>query len=193
MIKRVSGKAIIPWIPAVARLRIQVFRDFPYLYDGSEAYEERYLKRYTTSNGTVVVLVLDDNRVVGASTGMPMYEEDDAVRRPFEKKGYDPDDIFYFGESVLLPEYRGLGYGVRFFEEREAHALALGYKITTFCAVDRPANHQKKPTGYQPLDHFWEKRGYKKLPEMKSTFIWKDLDEAVESPKTLTYWIKYHA
>ena len=35
----VSGDAILSWLDALARLRIQVFRDWPYLYDGTEEYE----------------------------------------------------------------------------------------------------------------------------------------------------------
>jgi len=33
-IKRYSGAALQQYIPELARLRIEVFRDFPYLYDG---------------------------------------------------------------------------------------------------------------------------------------------------------------
>jgi GNAT superfamily N-acetyltransferase len=191
-IRRVSGAEILPFIHDVARLRIAVFREFPYLYDGNLAYEEKYLQRYTHSNLTVIVLAIDGQKVVGASTGMPLDDEGAAVREPFEHGGFALEDIFYFGESVLLPEYRGMGIGVRFFNEREAHALNNGFKITAFCAVDRPDNHPRKPQGYEPLDRFWKKRGYTRHPHLKSTFKWQDLDEAAESPKTLTYWIKNH-
>jgi len=33
------------------------------------------------------------------------------------------------------------------------------------------------------LDQFWNKRGYFKHPELKTTYSWKDLDEAQETPK----------
>ena len=140
-IQRFSGSHITPYIPDLARLRIQVFREFPYLYNGNLMYEEKYLQRYLKSNLTVVVIAFDGRDVVGASTGMPMSDEDAPIRRPFELAGYDLSDIFYFGESVLLADYRGQGTGVAFFREREAHAWKHGYKITTFCAVDRPADH----------------------------------------------------
>jgi GNAT superfamily N-acetyltransferase len=191
-IRRVSGSEILPYIQDVARLRIAVFREFPYLYDGNLAYEENYLRRYTQSNLTVITLALDGQQVIGASTGMPLDDEGPAVREPFEIGGFALEDIFYFGESVLLPQYRGRGIGVRFFSEREAHALAHGFKTTTFCAVHRPENHPRRPPGYQPLDQFWQKRGYTRQTNMKSTFRWRDLDEPSESPKTLIYWIKYH-
>lgn len=189
-IKRLTGSSITPYIDALAELRITVFREFPYLYDGSLQYEKKYLKRYTASDETVVVIALDNENVIGASTGMPMKDEDPMVKNPFIAEGYSVEDIFYFGESVLLKEYRGRGLGVRFFIEREAHAAELGYKTTTFCAVDRPADHPRKPAGYLPLHSFWNKRGYTEQPELKATFSWQDLDESTESPKQLTFWIK---
>ncbi|MCC5926724.1 MAG: GNAT family N-acetyltransferase [Bacteroidetes bacterium] len=192
-IQRFSGNRIQPYIGDLARLRITVFREFPYLYDGDERYESKYLRRYLTSDETVVAIAFDGDKVVGASTGMPMRDEDIAIRKPFEKAGYDISDIFYFGESVLLSGYRGQGAGVAFFKEREAHALKNGYSITTFCAVNRSEDHPRRPVDYQPLDAFWKKRGYKKHPELVSTFTWQDLDETAEAPKQLTYWLKYHA
>ncbi|MCL5974858.1 MAG: GNAT family N-acetyltransferase, partial [Gammaproteobacteria bacterium] len=45
-LKRLSGEALNQFIPELAKLRIQVFRDFPYLYDGDPDYEARYLQTY---------------------------------------------------------------------------------------------------------------------------------------------------
>jgi GNAT superfamily N-acetyltransferase len=191
-ILRLSGNKIIPYIGNLADLRIRVFREFPYLYVGSTDYEEKYIQRYTTSDESVIVIAKVGDNVIGASTGMPLKDEDKMVYGPFKKNGMDWQSYFYFGESVLRSEFRGQGIGVRFFEEREKHAISHGYKCTTFCAVDRPENHPRRPANYKPLDPFWEKRGYKKKSELKTTFKWKDLDDSEESPKSLTFWIKEH-
>ena len=190
IIKRLTGASILPYIDALAELRIAVFREFPYLYNGSFDYEQKYLKRYTQSDETVVVLALDGDKVVGASTGMPMKDEDSMVWDAFVRAGLDKNDYFYFGESVLLSKYRGQGIGVRFFEEREAHAYTLGYQKTTFCAVDRPVDHPRRPTDYIPLHRFWNNRGYIEQPNLKAEFKWQDLDENQESAKSLTFWVK---
>lgn len=104
---RFSGAAIHPWLPELARLRIQVFREFPYLYEGSAAYEEKYLKTYVDAPDSVMVVVCDGDRTVGASSGLPLEAETPNVIEPFLARGCDPSRIFYYGESVLLPEYRG--------------------------------------------------------------------------------------
>jgi GNAT superfamily N-acetyltransferase len=100
------------------------------------------------------------------------------------------NDVCYFGESILLPQLRGKGVGKEFFRRREAHAQRLGVKWTAFCAVDRPVDHPQRPPGYRPLDDFWTAQGYTRRPGMQATFMWKEIGESAESPKTLTFWLK---
>lgn len=190
-LERLSGDKLNQYIPELARLRIQVFRDWPYLYDGDLAYEEKYLQTYIEAPDSVIVLAFDGDKVVGASTGIPLKYETDEVKAPFIDAGYDVDNIFYCGESVLLPDYRGQGAGVAFFDHREEHAREIGgFEYSCFCGVQRPDNHPRRPAGYVPLDNFWRKRGYEKYPELSTTFSWKELDENSESPKPMTFWMK---
>jgi len=191
-VQRYSGAALIPFIPDLARLRIQVFRDFPYLYDGTLEYEQKYLQTYINNPNSVIVLALDGGWVVGASTALPMRDETAELKKPFLENGYDLDQVFYCSESVLDKNYRGLGLGVRFFEEREAHAAELGgFRHLTFCCVERPLDHPRRPSGYVPLDAFWNKRGYFKHPELRTEYVWKDLDDTEETAKPMTFWLKH--
>jgi GNAT superfamily N-acetyltransferase len=168
-----------------------VFRDFPYLYEGSLAYEKAYLQTYTRSDRAFLFAVYHSQRMVGATTCIPLTDETEEVQAPFRKAGYDLADIFYFGESVLLPSYRGIGLGHRFFDEREAHAgIFSAYRYTCFCAVVRPENHPFRPADYRPLDAFWMKRGYRKEPALLSFFDWPDIGETDSSAKPMVYWLK---
>jgi GNAT superfamily N-acetyltransferase len=184
------GPELEPHLDALGTLRIAVFREYPYLYDGSLEYERDYLRVYLRSTGSLVVLAFDDDRVVGATTCLPMLDEGPEFQAAFVKAGYDLSTICYFGESILLPEYRGHGVGKEFFVRREDHVQSLGLKLSTFCAVDRPADHPLRPAGYRPLDDFWRSQGYVKHPELQATFVWKEIGEENESPKTLTFWVK---
>lgn len=187
----VTGEALRPHLADVARLRIAVFREWPYLYEGDAAYEERYLGRYAAAPGAAIVLAFDGERVVGASTCLPLVEEGEAVQAPFRAAGWDLARVFYFGESVLLPEYRGRGLGVGFFVEREAHARRFrGIDTAAFCAVVRDQNDPRKPAGYVPLDAFWRKRGYTPAPELVCTMSWKEIGTADETPHRLAFWLK---
>jgi GNAT superfamily N-acetyltransferase len=186
----VTGDALLPWLPAVAALRIAVFREWPYLYAGDDAYERKYLARYAGTPGAAVVLALDGQDCVGASTCLPLAAEGANVRRPFQQAHWPAGAVCYFGESVLLPAYRGRGIGVRFFAAREAHAASLGLDLCAFCAVLRPQNHPLKPAGYVPLDAFWRRRGYVPRPDLVCTMRWQDLDQAGETEKALSFWVK---
>lgn len=195
-IQRFSGAALYPYLPELAKLRIAVFREFPYLYDGSLEYEQKYMRTYADSQDSVIAIAFDDSgsdgeRVVGASTALPLEHEPPHVQAPFATHGWSVGQVFYLGESVLLPEYRGGGAGVRFFAEREAHAKSLGrFTATAFCAVFRPVDHPRRPRSYVPLDAFWKKRGYRKHPELVTNFNWQDLDESSQSPKKMEFWLK---
>lgn len=190
-IKVVHGEAVTPYIADLARLRTDVFRAFPYLYEGSEAYEASYLATYAQSPESFFALALDEARIVGASTGVPMTDASEVFRAPFIAAGLDPQKVFYFGESVLLPTYRGRGLGVRFFEEREAYARRLGrFDWCTFCAVERPGDHPLRPAGYVPLDAFWARRGYKRRTDLTTMLAWQDIGDVEETEKLMTFWLK---
>jgi GNAT superfamily N-acetyltransferase len=190
-LERLTGEALRQRLEDLARLRIEVFRAFPYLYDGDLAYEQRYLETYLRSQDSALIAAFDGDRLAGAATALPLADETDNIIDPFRRHGFDIERVFYFGESVLLPAFRGRGIGAAFFEEREAWARSLGrFSIACFCAVDRPADHPRRPKDYVPLDAFWERRGLQRVPDMTTEFSWKDLDEPEESPKRMVYWMK---
>lgn len=181
-------------ISEIADLRIKIFQVFPYIYDGSSEYEVKYLGRYLATENARFIGALagfqGSQKLVGVATCLPLADEDHFVQEPFLKAEIKPEDVFYFGESVLLPEYRGQKIGHRFFDEREKIARAYGATFASFCAVDRPENHPLRPKEYRPLDIFWKSRGYEKQENLVSTFQWKDVDQDVETVKPMTYWMR---
>ncbi|WP_017941322.1 MULTISPECIES: GNAT family N-acetyltransferase [unclassified Thioalkalivibrio] len=186
--RTVSGAGIAPYLEDVARLRIAVFREWPYLYEGSAEYEARYLQDYVDCPDSTLVLALDGDRVVGASTALPLVAAEPEFQAPFRAQGLDPVAYYYLAESVLEPAFRGQGAGHRFFDEREAAARRLGFSHATFCAVVRPDDHPRRPPRYRSLDGFWEKRGYSRAEGVIGYFPWPDIGEAQESLKPLQFW-----
>ncbi|MCF2506305.1 GNAT family N-acetyltransferase [Dyadobacter sp. CY107] len=186
-----KGVEIAAVVEALGALRIAVFHDYPYLYEGSLDYEKGYLQIYVRSERAFLFSVFDGSKMVGATTCIPLTDEAAEVRKPFEDAGFDISTIFYFGESILLPEYRGSGLGHRFFDEREAHARSFGnFEVSCFCSVERGDNHPAKPADYRPNDAFWLKRGYVKEPALQSIMEWPDIGETSSSAKNMTFWIK---
>lgn len=190
-LREYRGGAISDCLDAVAELRMTVFRDWPYLYEGDVEYEKRYLEACVRSPRAFALVVRDSGRPVGATTAMPLADEDEALQKPFVDAGIDPATIFYNAESVLLPEYRGRGLYRRFFEARERHARSFGeYARITFCGVQRPDDHPLRPADYQPLDPIWRHFGYEPAPRLIAHFPWRDIGEDEETEKPLMFWIK---
>ncbi|MEL7429112.1 MAG: GNAT family N-acetyltransferase [Pseudomonadota bacterium] len=185
-----SGNDFDEAVHDLARLRITVFREWPYLYDGDLEYEKRYLERFRNADRAFLAVARDGDRIVGAATAAPLAGEVEEFRAPFVDAGYDLTSIFYFAESLLLPSWRGQGVGNRFFDLREAHARSFGeYGLAAFCAVIRPPDHPERPDTYTPLDGFWRKRGYEPVRNMQTHFSWKDVGVAQETPKPMQFWM----
>lgn len=183
------GEGIAGVLDDLARLRVSVFRDWPYLYDGDAEYERDYLGRYARGDSIVVAAHAGDE-MVGAATGMPLADHADDFAAAFEGAGIDMKDVFYCAESVLLPGYRGQGAGHAFFDRREAHAKRLGLSKVAFCGVVRPKDHPDRPEGYRSLDGFWRARGYAPLDGVVAQFAWRDIGAAEETDKPLQIWMR---
>jgi GNAT superfamily N-acetyltransferase len=184
-----AGTEIATVVDDLARLRVTVFRDWPYLYDGDAAYERQYLERYAKGDSIVVAAYAGDT-MVGAATGMPLADHADDFAEAFEGTDIDMKDVFYCAESVLLSEYRGQGAGHAFFDRREAHARRLGFSKVAFCGVVRPADHPARPKVYRPLDRFWRARGYAPLDGVIAHFGWRDIGAVEETQKPLQFWMR---
>lgn len=177
-------------LDAVAALRIGIFREWPYLYHGDIAYEREYLEAYAGSNDSVFVLAFDDETMIGASTGLPLADDSAEFRAPFESRGLDAGKVFYLGESVLLPAYRGCGFGHAFFDHREAHARSLGrFDTTAFCAVDRDADDPRRPAEHRGNEAFWTKRGYIRQEGMAMRLRWNEAGHG-DLEHALTFWMR---
>ena len=82
-VKSVTGEDILKVLPDLSRLRMIVFRDWPYLYEGTLEYEQKYLEKFAKAKGAVVIAAYDGDQMVGASTGAPMIEHADEFGEPF--------------------------------------------------------------------------------------------------------------
>jgi GNAT superfamily N-acetyltransferase len=189
-VRALTGDDLEAALDGVAALRISVFRDWPYLYDGSLEYERAYLQTYRDSPGALLVGAFDGERLVGASTSTPMEEHAEAFAGPLRQIGLPVTSILYGAESVLLPAWRGQGLGHRFFDLREAHARKLGRSHVAFCSVMRPDDHPMRPAHFRTNDAFWLGRGYTPLPGVFAEFSWKDLGDREETKKPLQFWMR---
>lgn len=186
-----TGEGISPWLDDLAALRIAIFREYPYLYQGELEQERTYLAGYAASAAGFVILVRHQGRTVGAGTGMPLRDESPELLAPFLEVGSDVQDIFYLGELILLPPYRGQGLGRELLAACERQALACGdWRRLALATVIRPPDHPQSPSGYRPLDNFLHRCGYLPQPQFTAWFSWRDVGAADATRKPMRFWLK---
>lgn len=184
------GQAVIPYLSEIARLRITIFKEFPYLYKGSEDSETTYLQAYAEAPHACVFVVRDGETIIGAVTGVPLSGEPATFTAPLTGSPFSLDTIYYLGEVLFLPDYRGQGLGTRLLKEFEDHVCALGrYRHLACATVVRPENHPLRPSDYRPIDGLLIRAGLIKYPELRVTFPWPGLDGNV-TENTMVFWMK---
>lgn len=189
-VRVLSGADITTCQDAIAALRLAVFRDWPYLYDGNLDYERQYVASYRDHPGALLVGAFLNGRLVGASTSTPMEDLSAEFAASFTVLGIPRDHVLWGPESALLPEWRGQGIGHHFFALREAHARALQRTHVAFASILRPDSHPARPAGARTNDAFWRRQGYAPLEGATVQFAWKDVGSTDETFKPLQVWMK---
>lgn len=185
-----TGSAVKDCLNDIASLRIENFREFPYLYDGLREDELNYLKLYADAPDAFVVIVTDAEKIVGAATGIPLCHENRELVEPFVGTAYSVDEIFYVGELLFYPEHRNRGMGmqvVRMVEEQVRSYTT--YRYLTCATVVRPNDHPLRPSDYIPIDRFLAHTGFNLLPGISTNFTWLEMD-GVKRSHPMNFWIK---
>ncbi|MBQ4850168.1 GNAT family N-acetyltransferase [Pseudoalteromonas sp. MMG012] len=186
-----TGDEITNAIDEIARLRIDIFAEYPYLYGGCVSYEVEYLRKFANTKQSFMVVMKDQGKIVGGLTGLPLAHEQPAVRRPFVNSMYPLASTFYFSEVLMYPRYRGNGYATTMFKLAEQFVSQLcSYNYIALATVIREANHLKRPHSYQPLDGMWQHFGYKPLANHICIMDWREHGDEQETAKPLMFWIK---
>jgi GNAT superfamily N-acetyltransferase len=117
--------------------------------------------------------------------------EEDEFKKPFLAQAMQPDTVMYFGESVLLPDYRGLGIGKAFLQKRIDYAQNYpDIQWSAFCAVRRAADDPRRPSAYRLLDTLWQSFGFHPAPGMRTTYHWKEIGQPKETDQDMQFWLR---
>lgn len=187
-ILELNGERLLEHLDQLAGLRLSIFREYPYLYDGLLEDERRYLSGYAAQGQ--VLLAVDNDQVAGAITGMPLAEESGAFVEPFRAAGLAPEQYYYIGELLLLPPYRGLGWGSRLLARLEQLVAQQGrYPVCCLATVARPEDHPLRPDRFVPIERFCRRHGYRPIEGVVARVTWREID-GLSTIKTLTFWQK---
>jgi hypothetical protein len=188
---QLNGDQARSYFEEIAKLRLSMFLEYPYLYRGTLAYEKEYLEHYFVSKKSVIYLALHHERVVGFSNIIPLEEALLEIQFAFLDQGIDISKHMYLGEAILAPEYRHTkGLVSALSTISEVHAKEHGYEIVTFMSVDRPEDHPYKPEGYHSHDELFKYFGYHQNDQVKIRLSWTQIDTGIETDNTLSVWEK---
>jgi GNAT superfamily N-acetyltransferase len=185
-----SGDTARAVVDSLASLRLTIFREYPYLYDGKREDELTYVRIYADTADACVIVAEADGDVIGAATGIPLKNEDEQMLRAFVRSGIDTEERYYVGELLCYPEYRGKGLGTRLLARMETHVRSLERYRSLVCAtVIRPDDDPSIPAGYISIRCFLDHHGFRMLPAVTAIFSWLETDGVVrEHP--MQFWIK---
>lgn len=185
-----TGTAIADVLDDLATLRLEIFQEYPYLYEGRREDELNYLGTYAKTPDACVITACDGSTVVGAATGMPLSHEDAQLRDAFAGITLPLDEVYYVGELLFRPVYRNSGLGRKMLDHMENHIRSLdSYRTLTCATVERSGESPSRPPDYIPIRRFLTRTGFIQLPGVTAHFMWREID-GVKRDHTMQFWSK---
>jgi len=186
-----TGREIDAVIPKLADLRIEIFAEYPFLYEGSLEDEKQHIKKFFAMEDAIVVAAFDQDKIVGISTAYPFIYEKESFQKLFLKHQRAPQEYFIIGEVALQKQYRRLGIGKKILQEIEAYAQKLNsYKYFCLYTFVRSPEDPRRPSDYYPETIFWKNRGFVEHPELHATVAYREIGESKKTPKKIRFWTK---
>lgn len=185
-----TGAAITDALDDLAALRLDIFPEYPYLYQGRREDELTYLATYAEAPDACVILAREGGTVIGAATGMPLVHEDAQMIDALSGTPLPFGEVYYVGELLFYPAYRNCGLGRKLLDRLESHIRSLGRYCTLTCAtVERPNDHPLRPHDYISITRFLARTGFARLPGVTTSFMWRETD-GVKRDHPMQFWSK---
>lgn len=189
------GKDSLDYIETISKLRIEIFKEYPYLYKGDLAYENNYMQGYTQDKRAMIVIAKVDGVLAGVSTGIPLISDSEIVadaKKCFSQQDVEIGDYYYYGEVIVLPEFRGMSLTTKLYEAQNELVKSWGYKHVCILTVVREPDHPLKPNNYVSKDKMWEHLGFFRR-KLTVDYHWPTIqpDKSVQNVNnTLEFWAK---
>lgn len=161
-IEVIKGKNIAQYAKYIASLRLMMFKEFPYLYDGTLEQEEKYLSFYSDSPDGTLILAKQDDCIVGLLTGMPVNKICELIpdfKKILTENKRNTQPAYYYGEALVLPAYRGQGILTKMFQEEDNAIKKMGYNIAYGITAIREKDDSRRPVNYRDTDTLWTHLG----------------------------------
>lgn len=179
-IESLSGAESKKYFEDFARLRIEIFREYPYLYEGTVENERNYIENYLSNPQSRIFVLFDGDKICGMLTTVPMSGEYQDIIASFEKTGLKSSESFYLGDMILQKEYRNRKLFPIFFNAALEHAKCKGFKtLSLMCIVCKDADWGR-PAEFRDVVRLCEKIGFTKIDGGVIELKWASLAKGGE-------------
>ncbi len=188
--KCLRGESSQKFAPQIAKLRTELYQNFPYLYKGNEKQEEKYLEKFLEATNAFIVLALHQDSVVGIATALPLVDAYEECQQAFLSKGYAIDKLYYLADFLVQTEFQSKGIGKEFFRLCENEANQSSFTSNVFMCVQRDKNDSRQPKDYIEHSKIFKACGYDNIEGVSCEFSWPQWPSGEETTNTMTFWQK---
>lgn len=189
IVEELHGQQITNVADQLAALRMPTFQQYPYYHVSDLPHEQEYFAEFAQNPAAVVAVAYEGEKLIGFSTGIPLLSDTplfkaiaDKFKQAFGIVGLDASEFYYYGDVILIPEYRGKGIASLLYQVREKQAKNHGFNNMCFLTVEN----------YKVLAPMWQHLGFQKT-NITINFSWPTL-QVDGTTKTLEheliFWIK---
>lgn len=193
-IKLFTGTETQQIIPFITQLWLTYFREYPYLYVGTEQEVHEYYSWFMHLKHTAIAVAYHNQTPVGFLTGTALIDQAEHFTDTitlFHHEGLNPADFFYCGEGIIVAEHRGNSLLRLLNTALEEYVKKMGYSKLCFI-YESHTDHPLKPLSSKELDTVWRHFGYVES-SITTHFTWNTIqpDETVRNQEhALRFWIK---
>ncbi|HEV2601175.1 MAG TPA: hypothetical protein VGT41_02655 [Candidatus Babeliales bacterium] len=197
--KLLTGKELQDIALFMIQQRIEIMRDYPYLYQGDMNEEIIYMQQFISLPHAAAAVAYLHDQPVGFVSGTSFLDYESDMRGSsalFMEHGLDPKDFYYIPEAMIMAEHRRKSLFKSLHHLIELHAQSLGYKALCLLSENHD-QHPLKPIDYRGPDGAFTRAGYSKTDMIMvispDVFVWPTIqpDGSIKiQTHFLAYWIK---
>lgn len=185
------GKELLSNISKLTKLRLAIYQEYPYLYEGNSAFEESYLSLFANSNESMLIIAKDNHQIIGAISGLPLDMAQKEIREVFIQSEIEIKDYYALCDVIVLKQYRSKGVGSILCEEfLKQLQKKKRYKKLVLWQIVKAPDDPKRPKSYFSPDGFWQKLGFIKNPGLMCFLKWIEISETKESSHRFEFWLR---
>ena len=197
-VEMVQGEAISRYEHFIIEWRLQYFKEFPYLYNGTLVQEKEFSAQYIKEPSARVIVAknegdfcgyCEEDYFLGFATGISVSES--TLAEVLEPVLDQPRETYYIGEVIFSKAARGKGLldaCLSYLDE----IRKMGYTKVCFITVQRDENHPMRPAHYRDGEAAWLHFGFEKS-EQTITVPWDTIQpngSTVLTDNVLNVWVK---